>query len=118
MARVSDRGVSHGHADRFDGVVWANDVARAVWDADADMPDGAMLVEEAIDATAKGDRAAGLLVMEKKAGTWRFVLVDPAGHVVEHNREAACVACHRDAPHDFVFRLASPAPAPAPSASR
>jgi len=68
------------------------------------MPDGAMLVEEAIERTSKGDRAAGLLVMEKRGGTWRFLVVD-GGHVVEWSREAICVGCHRDAPRDFVFRL-------------
>lgn len=117
MARVSERGVSHGHADRFDGIVWANDVARAVWGASGAMPDGAVFVEEAIERTTKGDRAAGLLFMEKRGGTWRFLVIDD-GRVVEWSREAVCVGCHRDAPRDFVFRLDSPPASPAPSASK
>jgi len=115
MARVGERGVSRGHAERFDGVVWANDAARAGWDGPGDMPDGAMLVEEAIEKTPKGDRAAGLLVMEKRGEAWRFVVVDAGGHVVAWSREEACVACHHDAPRDFVFHLESAAPAPAAS---
>lgn len=116
MARVTERGVSHGHADRFDGIVWTNDAAHAAWDGPGAMPDGAMLVEEAIERTVKGDRPAGLLVMEKRAGAWRFVVVDAGGHVVTWSREEACIACHEDAPRDFVFRLQSAAaPAPAPS---
>ena len=117
MARVSERSVSRGHAERFDGVVWTNDVARAVWDGSADMPDGALLVEETIERTGKGDRAAGLLVMEKRAGAWRFVVVDAGGHVVEWTRAEACAACHEDAPRDFVFHLDTAA-APAASASK
>jgi hypothetical protein len=113
MARVSERHVSRGHADRFDAVVWANDGAHVAWDGSGDMPDGAVLVEEAIERTARGDRAAGLLVMEKHGEAWRFVLVDAGGHVVEWARDAACASCHRDAPHDFVFRVESAAVPPA-----
>jgi hypothetical protein len=118
MTRASERGVSRGHADRFDAVVWANDLAREAWGGAGDMPDGAVLVEEAIERTPKGDRAAGLLVMEKHADAWRFVLVDATGHVVAWAREAACASCHKEAPHDFVFRLDSAPVAPAPAASQ
>lgn len=105
MARVVDRAPSHGHAERFDAVVWANEVGRAAWNGAGDMPDGAMLVEEAIERTPKGDRAAGLLVMQKSGGTWRFVVVDAAGHVAKESQEALCAECHREAPRDYVFRL-------------
>jgi hypothetical protein len=105
LVRVTERGVSHGHAERFDGVVWANDVARAGWDGAGDMAEGALLVEEAIEKTAKGDRAAGLLVMEKRSEAWRFVVVDAGGRVVEWTRVEACAACHKDAPRDSVFHL-------------
>ncbi len=71
------------------------------------MPEGAQLVEEAIEKTAKGDRAAGLLVMEKHAGAWRFVVVDADGHMMTWTREEACTSCHKDAPRDFVFHLDS-----------
>ena len=105
MARVMDRAVSRGHAERFDGIVWANEAARAAWDGTADMPDGAMLVEEAIERTPKGDRAAGLLVMEKRDGAWHFTVVDAGGRIAADAREAACAACHHEAPRDGVFRL-------------
>jgi hypothetical protein len=105
MVRVAERAPSQGHAGRFDGVVWANDVGRAVWDAAGDFADGTMLVEEAVERTSKGDRAAGLLVMQKRAGTWAFAVVGADGVVAKDPQEAACVACHRDAPRDFVFRL-------------
>lgn len=104
MARVMDRAVSRGHAERFDGVVWANDAARAAWEAKGEMPEGATLVEEAIERTPRGDRAAGLLVMEKRGGAWRFTVVDAGGRVAEDAREATCAACHREAPRDGVFR--------------
>jgi hypothetical protein len=115
MTRVSERIVSHGHADRFDGVVWANDVARAAWEPTGDMPDGAVLVEEAIERTPKGDRPAGLLVMVKHGTMWRFHLVDEHNHVVDGAREAACASCHTDAPRDFVFRAESTPVAPVAS---
>ena len=114
MARVSQRALSRGHADRFDAVLWANDAAHAAWDGSGDMSDGAVLVEEAIERTFKGDRAAGLLVMEKHGGAWRFVLVDAGGHVVDWARDAACATCHKEAPRDFVFRVESAAPAAPP----
>ncbi|MGD0525263.1 MAG: hypothetical protein ABSE49_08975 [Polyangiaceae bacterium] len=117
LARLTDRAVSRGHAERFDGVLWANDVGRAAWDAPGNAPDGALLVEETIERTGKGDRAAGLLVMEKQSGAWRFVVVDAGGHVVAWAREQACVGCHREAPRDFVFHLDTAA-APAASASK
>jgi hypothetical protein len=116
MTRVVGRQLSRGHAERFDGVVWANDVARATWASARAMPDGAVLVEELFsrdvvpgavppDASAAGERPAGLLVMRKIAGAWRFTSIGPAGEVVDDDaRVAPCVACHRQAPSDFVFR--------------
>lgn len=111
MARVTERAVSRGHAERFDGIVWTNDAAHTAWEAAGNMPDGAMLVEEAIERTGKGDRAAGLLVMEKHGEAWRFVVVDAAGHVVQWTRGEMCTTCHKDAPRDSVFHLVSVAPA-------
>lgn len=105
MSKVSERSLSRGHADRFDAVVWANDPARAAWPGEGAMPDGAVLVEEAIERTPKGDRDAGVLVMEKHGAAWRFVVVDGGWHVVTWTREAACAACHANAPHDSVFRV-------------
>jgi hypothetical protein len=105
MARVSERGVSRGHADRFDAVVWANDGAQGAWNGSGDMPDGAVLVEEAIERTVRGDRPAGLLVMEKHGEKWRFVLVEAGGQVAQWAQDATCASCHADAPRDFVFRV-------------
>jgi len=112
MTRVVGRQLSRGHAERFEGVVWANDVARAAWASAGAMPDGAMLVEELFDQdhlrqdrSAADDRTAGLLVMRKSAGSWRFVSIGPAGEVVDDAAHVArCVACHRQATSDFVFR--------------
>ena len=106
MQRVSGRQVSRGHAEQFDAVVWANEPARAAWDGAGDMPDGAVLVEEAMDRAARGDRTVGLLVMEKRAGAWAFRIVGADGRVVEGARVDACAACHHDAPRDDVFRPA------------
>ena len=103
MARLRDRFTSRGHAERFDAIVWANDAARTQPDAAPGRPDGAMLVEEAIERGPGGDRPAGLLVMEKRAGAWRFVAVTPAGEVVSDARIAACATCHGEAPRDGVF---------------
>jgi hypothetical protein len=104
MTRVAERALSHGHGEGFDAIVWADEGARGAWDGSGAMPDGATLVEEAIEKGPKGDRAAGLLVMEKRGGTWRFVVVDAGGNVVEDARAATCVECHREAQRDFVFR--------------
>ena len=106
MTRVADRQTSRGHAGRFDGVVWANDAAKTAWDGTGDMPDGAALVEEAIERGAKGDRPAGLLFMEKKDGAWRFAAQGPAGEPPDQpDVGARCAACHVDAPRDSVFRV-------------
>ncbi len=107
MAKVADRRPSHGHADRFDAIVWANDAARSAWAGQGDMPDGALLVEEAIERTAKGDSPAGVLLMEKKDGAWRYAAAGANGDALDPATSAAkCAACHVDAPRDSVFRLA------------
>ncbi len=103
MVRVKDRFLSEGHAERFDAVIWANEGGRAAWASGSDMPAGAVFVEELIDRDRRGDRPAGLLVMEKNAATWRFTAVGPSGDAVNDARAAPCAACHRDAPRDGVF---------------
>jgi hypothetical protein len=106
MIKVADRRLSRGHAERFDGIVWANEAAHGAWDGAGDMPDGALLVEEAIEHTAKGDAAAGVLLMEKKDGAWRFASAGPNGDPLDPALAGArCAACHIDAPKDSVFRL-------------
>jgi len=102
MAKLAPRQLSLGHAQRFDGVVWGNDAAKAAWQARGAMPDGAILVEEVIDAPRVGDRAAGLLTMEKKGGAWTFLAVGPEGGAAT---DARCQGCHAEAPQDEVFRF-------------
>jgi hypothetical protein len=104
MTRVRDRALSRGHGERFDGIVWANATATATATATtAATPDGALYVEEAIERGPSGDRPAGLLVMERRGGVWRYLAVMPSGEVVTGQPVAACVACHREAPADEVF---------------
>jgi hypothetical protein len=106
MTKVVDRQASRGHALRFDAIVWANDAARGAWEGAGDMPDGAILVEEAIERTAKGDGPAGILLMEKKEGAWRFAAAGPKGELPDLPAGIAmCAACHADAPRDSVFRV-------------
>jgi hypothetical protein len=106
MTKVVARQLSRGHGGRFDAIVWVNDAAKAAWDAGGAMPDGAVLVEEALDTVVtggvKGDRAVGLLFMEKKDGAWTFQAVGPEGSVAGEPR---CETCHAQAPRDDVFRV-------------
>ncbi len=102
MNNVLARQRSRGHGERFDAIVWVNDQALAAWDSGGVMPDGAVLVEEAVELASKGDRPQGLLVMEKKDSAWRFRAVGTDGGAVADSR---CAACHDEAPRDDVFRV-------------
>jgi hypothetical protein len=116
LSRVSDRFLSRGHAGRFDGVVWASEEAAVAAASGGDFADGARFVEEAFGRDGVDGGAAGLLAMERRKGIWHFAAVGPDGDVAGDARTGACVACHREAPHDFVF--ATPAPsAVAPAAT-
>jgi hypothetical protein len=108
MTKVVARQLSRGHGEKFDAVVWVNDAAKPAWDAGGAMPDGAVLVEEGTTRVVNGDRAAGLLFMEKKDGAWRFQAVGPDGSVAE---DARCAACHAQAARDDVFRVGQPSSA-------
>ncbi len=107
MTRVGEVRPSRGHAERFDATLWVNDPARPSWDGSGEAREGAMLLEELSTRGVRGVRDAGLLVMTKESGAWRFVAVDPRGAVADGPRTAACVVCHREAPLDFVFVVAS-----------
>ncbi len=113
MSRVSERFLSRGHAERFDAVVWANDAARTAASTGSDFADGAMFVEEAIARGVLDGGASGLLMMEKRSGTWRFAAMSGEGEgerdVASDSQVALCGECHRDASHDFVFRTTAPA---------
>jgi hypothetical protein len=102
MNNVLPRQRSRGHGERFDAIVWVNDQGLAAWDSGGVMPDGAVLVEEAVELAAKGDRPQGLLVMEKKDGAWTFRAVGADGGSVTDSR---CAACHDEAARDDVFRV-------------
>jgi hypothetical protein len=109
MTRVVGRQLSRGHGEAFDGAVWANEAANGAWATRDEMPDGAALVEELTEKVpGKGDRAAGLLFMEKKDGAWRFLAIGADGRAAEDSR---CAACHSQAPRDDVFRIDQPASA-------
>jgi hypothetical protein len=121
MKLVADRFLSRGHAERFDALVWANDVAEKSWSTPSAMAVGALLIEETIARDGGTDRPGGLLVMEKAdlgsagaggGGGWRYVVVAPSGEVTSGARLAACETCHREA-KGSVFPLAREAPAPA-----
>lgn len=102
MTRVIARQLSRGHGERFDAVVWVNDAALAGWSGGGVLADGSLLVEEALDMAAKGDRLQGLLTMEKKDGAWTFRAVGTDGGVVT---DARCEECHAEAQRDDVFRV-------------
>lgn len=114
MTKVLGRQLSRGHGERFDAIVWANDAAKGAWAAGGDMPDGAVLVEEAIARVGNGDCPAGLLLMDKSEGAWHFRAVGPEGSVAE---DARCEACHTQAPRDRVFRVDQSSSAPSAAAS-
>lgn len=103
MTQVGGRFLSQGHAQRFDALVWINDAAK-LWDAPAELPVGAMLIEEAIVREGAADRPGGLLVMEKGETGWRFVVVTAEGDVRSGPRLAPCESCHRQASGE-VFAL-------------
>jgi hypothetical protein len=102
MNNVVPRQRSRGHGERFDAIVWVNDEGLAAWDSGGVMPDGAVLIEEAVELAATGDRPQGLLVMEKKDGAWAFRAVGTDGGAVT---DARCEKCHAEAPRDDVFRV-------------
>jgi hypothetical protein len=117
LGQVSERRLSRGHGERFDAVVWANEVARAALEAPArEFPEGARLVEEAIARVPHEGAPMGLLIMEKGPSGWQFSATGPSGEPADDAGVAACAECHREAPRDFVFsaglreRARTPAP--------
>ena len=104
FTKLGDRFLSDGHGKRYQAVLWLNAPAQGAWSAlPAPMPDGAIVVEEAIDAERGADRPAGLWVMRKTGSAWRFVAVGPSGEAVSDARVAPCAECHAAAPHDDLF---------------
>jgi hypothetical protein len=89
--------LSRGHGDRFDAVLWANPTAESHWDRTDEMPDGAMLIEEAFVRDTGDPRPAGLFVMQRTAGTWRYWAIGTYGEVAGDERVDACAECHRQA---------------------
>ncbi len=102
MTQLSGRQRSHGHGEAFDAIVWGNDAARSGWASGGAMPEGAILVEEAIATDVRGDLPAGTLTMKKSDGAWTFAATSPDGGTTTDLR---CHACHEQATTDEVFRV-------------
>jgi hypothetical protein len=106
---------SKGHAGgRFVVDIYANELGRDAFRRErGEAAPGAMLVKEHFE-TVEGEEVKGpLMMMEKRdagyaeaSGDWRFVVVDTKGELVADGPVEQCAGCHRDAPNDFVFRIA------------
>ncbi len=102
MHEVMARRTSRGHAEAFEGSVWANAVAAAAWDAATGFPEGSVLVE---DAFVKG-HPQGFLWMEKTAVGWRYLALEADGSARDEDAGTqACAACHAQATRDGVFQV-------------
>ena len=101
MTSVTSRSLSRGHGEAFDGTVWANERARQAWAGGGPLPEGSVLLEEAM---SDAGTALGALRMEKQTGGWRFDVLDPAGRFAQGVPVAACAGCHAQAPRDQVFQ--------------
>lgn len=94
MTRASDRFLSRGHGERFDATVWVD--APDGGSPAGPFADGTTLVED-LGAPDGGAKAAGVLVMERRGGVWRFVAVGPEGEVADDAGAQSCEPCHREA---------------------
>jgi hypothetical protein len=103
LSPLGERFLSRGHAERFDAVVWG-DPSGTASDAGGAFADGTMFVEETFVSGESDGGSQGLLMMEKRAGSWRFGATSSDGEIANDSRLVPCVDCHREAPHDFVFR--------------
>lgn len=115
LSRITGRFPSRGHAEKYDAIVWGDSAAGAAdagTDAGSDFAEGTMFVEETTARGVADGGASGLLMMEKRAGAWRFAAVSPEGEIVSDSRVAPCGECHREAPHDYVFRTPARAAGP------
>jgi hypothetical protein len=110
LIKLIPRQVSRGHGERFDAVVWANEAAKVAWQVRGDMPEGALLIEELTEPSPQGSGAAGLFVMEKRGGRWRFVAVAPDGESIFDEKTTRCTVCHEQAPRDLVFSVPNAPP--------
>ena len=106
-----ERFASRGHLrDRFDVDVYVNAPAKTAWESGAhEYPVGAVLVKDQFDH-GFADRAAGVLVMEKRAagydpegGDWRWLVLGLNGGIEREGKIDACARCHADATGDHVF---------------
>jgi len=104
LTRLTGRFLSRGHGERFDAFIWVNEAGRSAALGEGQTGQGAVLVEEAVVTDVRGDRPAGLLVMQR-LDTWRFTAVEPDGTVVKDERVTACARCHGEAA-DSVFPVA------------
>jgi hypothetical protein len=109
------RFLTKGHLfERFAVDLYANESGKDAYDGKAqDVPIGAMLVKEHFDRTVTGDRPGPVMAMEKRErgfdvenGDWRYIVVSAAGEVVADGKGERCSGCHREAPHDHLFKAA------------
>jgi hypothetical protein len=100
--KLTARFSSAGHfVGRYDAIVWASEDAAEPWDKQTSFPDGARLIAEHVERTS--DRPGPLLMMERRAGAWRWTMVTSDGRTVIDGDSQACAGCHAEAPRDGVF---------------
>lgn len=100
--KLGARFPSAGHfVGRYDAVLWASEDAKEPWNRQASFPDGARLVIEHLHRGADG--VGPLLMMERRNGAWRWIMVTSDNRVVIDGDSNACAQCHADAPRDSVF---------------
>lgn len=84
--------------------------ARAPYEAlvtDSVLPDGSVIAL----FHAEASRPGRVFVMQKEAGSWRYLALAPSGVVLPVS-EAACRGCHAGAVGDSLFGLPRPKPMP------
>ena len=100
--KLGARFPSAGHfVGRYDAVIWASEDARDPWNQQASFPDGARLVMEHLRRGA--DEVGPLLMMERRNGSWRWIMVASDNRVILDGDSNACAQCHAEAPRDSVF---------------
>jgi hypothetical protein len=112
------RFASRGHSnERFDVDIFVNPEGQEAYNASTgDVPVGTTLVKEQFErnasGSATGERPASIMVMTKREagydpahGDWRWTALNSRGEVVADGKLDRCTQCHKDAPHDYIFRV-------------
>lgn len=71
--------------------------------ADLPMPDGAALAM--LHRDARTSIAGPIFVMQKQAGGWTYLVLDPKGEITAQGALTLCERCHALAPTDHLFGL-------------